>query len=161
MTIMTLDIRDGITPAMKRKLKRTRDMSSAMRKIETTVIRPLRSRAWSGSGLESQSGELKDSVTTFHGKKSAGLSVRSKAGHDLIIPKAVTHLRGAKRYAFRKKSRARVKSHHRDGAKVRSYSRRNPGSPWGRIKKRGFLPTKFSTADIARITQTLKEYIDV
>ena len=158
---MTLKQTDGISPAMLQVLKKTRNLKPAMRRVELLVLQPMRVTEWASSGLKSRSGELRDAVQTFSGKKSAGLAVHSKPGHDLIIPKAITHTRGAKKHEFRKRQRSTVKSYHRAGRKVRGYVRRNRGGPWGAVPKRPFIPTAFNAAQQLRIRKILGEYIHV
>lgn len=158
--VMTLDVRDGVSPAMLKLLKKSRNMKKAMQQIETRVIKPMAEVEWSTSGLKSRSGELKHSVVTFSGKKSAGLSVHTSPGHDLIIPKAVTHTRGAKRHEFRRKQRITVKRYSRKGRTVSGHARRNRGAPWGKIPVRRFIPTKFNAIQTARVVKILKDYIN-
>lgn len=161
MSGMSMELRDTMSPAMRRLIKKTRNMTPAMKKIETKIIKPMKSTAWAGSGLKSHSGELQDSVKTWHGKKSTGLSVHSSPGRDLIIPKAVAQLRGAKKHAYRKHQRIRVKRHSRSGRRIKGYIRTNKGAPWGKVKARKFLPTRFTTAETLRIRKILTGFINV
>lgn len=158
---VTLSISDGISPEMDMLLKKTRNLKKAMKQVEQRVFNPLRRKAWARSGLQSQSGELKNSVEAWSGKKSAGVSVHSNAGSDLVIPKGLTHMRGARRHEFKKRNRATVKSHGRAGQSVRSHQRRNTGSPWGDVKKRQFIPQRLSGSDTQKIVKILMDHINV
>lgn len=157
----TLTVNDGISPVLLRLVKKSRDMSPVMRQVKTGVILPKKLEAWQKSGLVSRTGELEDAVELWHGKKSAGVSVKSTPGHDLVIPKAVFHTSGARKHQYKKKGRVRVARHSRAGRRVRSYSRKNHGSPWGAVKARKFLPTSFSTVDKKRIEALLRRHLSV
>lgn len=161
MSIVSLDIRDGVTPAMLKLLKKTRDLTPAMREIDYRIMKPLKSKAWAASGLKSRSGELRDAVTTWHGKKSAGVSVRSSAGKDLIIPKAVLQSEGAKKHQHTKKRSYRVRAHDRAGRKVGQHTRRNAGAPWGDVKARPFIPTRLGPGETQSAIRILEGFIDV
>lgn len=159
--VVTLTADDGISADLSRRIKRARDMRPAMKEVERQVMQPLRASAWKSSGLKSRSGELKKSVVTFAGKKSAGISVHTTPGHDLVIPKAVTLSEGRRRREHRKRDRTAVKSHTRKGRRISGYVRRNVGSPWGNIKARPFIPDRFSGAETSKITAILTRYLDV
>jgi len=154
-----MTVKDGITPELERLIKKSRNLSPAMRKVEGLVMRPLRTRAWQSSGLHSVSGDLKKSVKTWHGKKSAGISVHTLPGKDLIIPKAVTMTDGAQRGSYTKKRKYRVRGHRRGAAAVKTYQRRNPGSPWGDIKSRPFIPAGMEPHDIAKAGEIISEFL--
>ncbi|SHO52853.1 hypothetical protein [Desulfopila aestuarii] len=159
--IVSIDIRDGISPELHRLLKKSRNLSPAMRKIEETVMKPLKRRAWQKSGLRADTGELRDAVETWHGKKSAGISVHTSPGKDLVIPKATLQTQGAKRGQYRGKDRYRVRQHTRGGRTIKAHTRRNTGSPWGNVKARKFIPTDLGTAGTEAAIRILEEYIDV
>lgn len=161
MSIVKVDLRDGISPELQRLLKKSRNLKPAMKKIENEVMQPLKSRAWKGSGLHSRTGELRDAVQTWHGKKSAGISIRTSPGKDLVIPKAVFHSAGAKRGQYRNKDRYKVRSYSRRGRNVRAHSRRNGGAPWGNVKARRFIPEALGAVGVKRAVKILEEYIDV
>lgn len=156
-----LTIRDGISPALLKLVKRSRNLKGAMADIERQVLAPKKAAAWQRSGLKSDSGELEDSVTLWHGKKSAGVTVKSKPGHDKVIPKATLHVQGARKGHYVKHSRIRVKSHTRSGRRVSGYTRKNIGSPWGNVPARDFLPRSFSFADKRRIETIIRRYVRV
>lgn len=146
---------------LDRLVKKSRNLTPVMRSIEDRVMVPLRLGSWSRSGLHEKSGELKRSIQTFHGKKSAGVSVHTVPGHDLIIPKAITQTRGAKKHAFRRYSRSKIRSHTRSGRRISAYTRSNQGAPWGTIKARPFIPVKLRRADRVKIIKILEEHLDV
>lgn len=135
---------DNMTPTLQRMLKKGHDFSPVMARVEREIFAPLRLTAWSGSGLSSRSGELFRAVDTWHGKSSAGVTLRSNAGKDLILPKAATHTGGAKRGSF-KANRAkgyRVKRYAtKGGRKVKEYIKRSYTVPWGNVPARPFFPT--------------------
>lgn len=158
MGIVTLDIRDGITPELERLIKKSRNLRPAMRKIELLVNRPLRSRAFKSSGIKSHTGRLRDTVETWHGRKSAGISVHAKG---LDFAKAATLARGAKRHSFRKRRKyVSIRGHNRGRSQVKAHERRNAGSPWGNIKARPFIPTRLSAGDVQRVVSIIKDHLD-
>lgn len=53
-------------------------------------------------GCTSRSGELQRAVVTFAGKVSAGVGIRTVKGRDLVLPKAVTHTFGRKKFTSRR-----------------------------------------------------------
>lgn len=160
--IVKLTLKDGITPELERLIKRSRNLSPAMRKIELRIMSPLKRKAWAKSGLKSRSGELRDSIKTWHGKKSAGISVHTLPGKDLVIPKAITHTRGAKRGSYTKKREYKVRGYRRGGVSVPEHYRRNAGTPWGNIPARPFVPDKMSGSDALRAAEIIKkELLDV
>ncbi len=159
--IISMSVNDALSPALRKTVKKTRNLSQVMRKVEQLIMKPLKSMAWQKSGLESRSGELEGAVQTWHGKKSAGVSVHTSPGRDLVIPKATMHTEGAKKGKYRRKQRYRVKTHSRRGKNVRRHERRNAGSPWGNVEARGFIPTGLSAADIQRAAKMIEDFIDV
>lgn len=161
MSVVSLTVKDGITPELERLIKKSRNMTRPMRKVELLVMRPLRARAWAKSGLKSDSGELEKSVKTWHGKKSAGVSVHTLPGKDLIIPKAVTHTEGRRRGSATRKRQYAVRGHTRRGRRVSPHMRRNAGAPWGDIKARPFIPVRLRGAEIMQITRIIKDHLDV
>lgn len=161
MSIVSITAKDGIDDEFAKLLKKTRNLKPAMHEVELLVMRPLKSKAWHGSGLASRSGELEKSVQAWHGKKSTGFGVHRKPGRNLIIPKAVTHTMGARRAQYRKKRQYRVRGYHGGGRAVSGYTRRNAGAPWGNIKARPFIPSRLSTGDIQRVIRILERYIHV
>ena len=132
-----------------------------MRKIENEVMKPLKSRAWKGSGLKARSGELRDAIQTWHGKKSAGISIRTSPGKDLVIPKAVFHSEGAKRGQYRNKDRYKVSRYSRRGKNVKAHTRRNAGAPWADVKARKFIPEQLGSNGKEAAVKILWEYIVV
>lgn len=159
--IVSLSVRDGISPELQRLLKKSRNLSPAMKKIENQVMKPLKVKAWQGSGLKSRSGELRDAVETWHGKKSSGISIRTTPGKDLVIPKAVFHTDGAKRGQYNNKDRYKVSKHSRRGRNVRKHTRRNAGAPWADVPARKFIPEELGSTGTTAAVKILEEHLDV
>lgn len=158
---ITIDVRDYMTPAMQELAKKARNLSPAMKKIDQQVMTPLKSRAWAGSGLHSQSGELEEAVQTWHGKKSAGVALHTPAGRTLVTPKAVIHTEGAKAGKFVKKARRPVRAHKRGAVRVSRYTRSNYGAPRGDIPAREFIPDSLTPFDAQLAAKIIEEFIDV
>lgn len=158
---LTLDLRDELRPELRKLAKKTRNLRPAMRKIEALVMKPLKERKWRASGLESHSGELEEAVQTWHGKKSAGVAIRKPRGRNLVLAKASRHMEGSKKHQFRKRSRTKVNKYTREGRRVRSYSRKNVGAPWGLVQARPFLPSRLSAASVRQAARIIERFIDV
>lgn len=153
------EMKETATPELQRLLKRAGDLSPGLKKVEDGVLRPLKRRAWSGSGIRSRSGELKESVVTFHGKRSAGISVHTVPGKDLIIPKAHTLTKGAKRHQFRVKKPPLVRAYRRLGRLVAPHRRFMIGTPFGDVKARPFVPKRLEPADERKAAEIIKEHM--
>lgn len=156
-------IEDGITPELVAIGKRINDLSVPMAKIKSSVLLPLKKRAWSSSGIKTVSGQLKGSVKAFSGKKSAGVGFQStglgQTDAGLAIARGTVLNRGAKKNQYRRKQRVQIRAHNRQGRNVSAHSRKNNGSPWGNIKKRQFVPTKLSGGDEQKIINIMEKYI--
>lgn len=138
-----LTIKDFLSPELQRLARRCSDFSPVMAKVESVILKPLKRSAWDSSGLLSRSGELLGAIDTWHGKTSAGITIRSKRGRDLVIPKAVTHTKGAKKGKFgrKRKSEFKVKGYTaRGGRMVAAYRKKTGVFPWGDIPARKFFP---------------------
>jgi len=140
--MISVDVNDHISPSLQRMAKNISDFRPVMARVEKEIFKPLRLAHWGRSGLRSRSGELFASVETWHGKRSAGVSLKTKAGHDLVIPKAMTQSRGAKKNAFskRRKKQWKIKSHIRRGVKISAHVKSKGPLPWGDIPARPFMP---------------------
>lgn len=158
---VTLEVKDGLTDELKLLSKKARNMSGAMSKIESRVMKPLKRKAWKESGLQSRSGELESSVKTFSGKKSAGISVHKPSGRSLVSAKAVSHTEGRRARSQRKKSSYRVRSHSRGNVRVRQHQRKNVGAPWGNVPAREFVPVKIGKSGTQVAVKIIEEYFDV
>jgi hypothetical protein len=158
MGAVSLTVEDGISPVLEKLIRKTRDLTPAMKEVELLVMRPLKYKAWRESGLTSRSGELEDSVQTWHGKKSAGISVKTLPGKDLVIPKAVTQMSGRKSGSATRKRHYRVRKYNRGAVAVGSYTRTSSGSPWGDIPARPFIPQVFSAMDVRRISSIIEDF---
>lgn len=167
MAVISLDMRDSMTPELQKLVKRARNLSPAMRQVEGQVMGHLKRKAWAGSGLKSRSGELYGAIEVWHGKKSAGVAVHKPPGRNLVLPKAVTHMEGRDKHQFRLKPRRKVsahyRKHHRSGKRhrVSEHMRRNLGGPRGDIPARRFLPDGFSVSDERKIVKILEDYFYV
>lgn len=143
-----ISLRGGLS-VMAEELARLRikDFSPVMERIEDRFIKPAAAAAWSGSGLHSRSGELHKSVVTFSGKVSAGVGIRTVKGRDLVLPKAITHTFGRKKFTNRR----------RRNRKTGKMFRR---SPWGDIPAREFTPNSLPPSVSAEVQSMIVEYIN-
>jgi hypothetical protein len=158
--MLTITLTDTATAQLDRLGGRMADLSPVMRRIEREMFAPSIGPAWAKSGLKSRSGELRKAATAWHGKVSAGVTLRTRKGRDLVLAKASTHLQGRKKQAFKKKDFIKVAGHTRMGRPVQPFSRKNPGSPWGRISKRPFFPVESQFAiQLATIKNMIATYI--
>ena len=149
---MRIRVRDGITPDLARLMRAVRNMRPAMERVRRGVLDPMIPEFWSASGLRSRSGELRRAVTTRALSKSAKILVNVKGK---VLPKAVTHLRGAQARQYRKKETYKVRS-----KKGNEFDRTNPGSPWGAIPSRRFFPrVKDVRARQSRIVEIITRFL--
>jgi phage gpG-like protein len=126
---------------------RIKDFSPVMAKIRDRYMEPAAQTAWAGSGLQSRSGELERSITAFAGKVSAGVGVRTIKGRDLVLPKAIVHSFGRKKFANKR----------RLNKKSKKYFRR---SPWGDIPARPFTPNELPASTKAAAEKMIVEFIN-
>ncbi|MGV0961862.1 MAG: hypothetical protein ACOYB1_18710 [Limnohabitans sp.] len=140
--MITFEVKDMISPHLARMAKHVSNFTPVMARVEREVLKPLRLTAWGRSGLRSRSGQLFAAVETWHGKRSAGVTLKSDRGHDLILPKAMTQAHGAKKNAFsrRRKKQWKVKSYSRIGLNIRAHVKSKGPLPWGDIPARPFVP---------------------
>lgn len=140
--MISIDIKDHLSPTIQRLSKHVTNFTAVMARVEKEIFKPLRITAWGRSGLRTRSGELFAAVSTWHGKRSAGVTLKSDRGHDLILPKAATQAHGAKKNAFsrRRKKQWKVKSHIRHGIKIKAHTKSKGPLPWGDIPARPFMP---------------------
>jgi hypothetical protein len=157
-------IKDNVTAGLLKKAKKAGDLSPVMRSFARDVLSPLKGQSWRSSGLHEKSGELRDAVQVWSGKRSAGITLRTEPGHDLIIAKATTHQSGARKDSFRnqKKLAYRVKGYTtRGGRNVKGYAKRRVVSPWGNIPKRQFFPLEGAIEkDRLILSQLLQRYFE-
>jgi len=153
-----IDIKDYATPALQRAMKKADDLSPVMAQIEANVLKPLRVSKWAASGLHSRSGALFSAVSTWHGKKSAGVSVKAKRGRadkGLVFAKTAIHTRGAKKGSFKQGFHRSKKS----SRKLTWITGKKRLSPFGDIPARPFIP---EDDDVGRhngkIAELIKEY---
>lgn len=141
-----IKIDDGITKALTRLSRKGTDFTPVMARIEQQILKPIRNEAWTSSGLNLRSGQLFDAVATWHGKSSAGITLKSRPGKDLIIAKALTHTQGAAKGSFSKRGKKQwpVKGYTRRGrsglVSVKKHQKKIGPSPWGNIPARPFFP---------------------
>jgi len=144
--MITINIDDKISPALARLARNATSMAPAMQKIESRILKPLRLSALGSSGITPRTGELFAAVDTWSGRVSAGITLRSKPGKDLIIPKASTMMKGAQKnsYGRRRKKQWTVKAYSRTTASgtftVQRHSKSKGPLPWGNIPARPFFP---------------------
>ncbi len=161
-------VADGVTPELRAALKRSKNLSVPMEKIKKRVLNPAIAPAWSRSGLKAHSGKLKRAVRAWHGRKSAGISLKRGAekGKDGSPPRLIMRgymlSHGAKKGRYVRKKKIKVREHVRRGAQVvKSHRRLNPGSPWGDVKPYPFFPAdRAILARKKRITRILVDHIE-
>jgi len=171
MVMPEIKVNDRVVlDALARLAKKASDLSPLMQRIEKEVFKPAAESSWSRSGLQSRSGALKNAITPFSGKMSAGVGLRAKGGRrdkGLVFAKAHTHTFGRKKWSSK---RAVFKAGLRMGSKgklkwsnkiMASRTWRQVKSPWGDIQARPFIP---SVSDIsgknAKIMKLIEEYIN-
>lgn len=139
----------GSFSAVGEELRRlvVKDFTPVMEQIRDKFMVPAAKTAWAASGLQSRSGELEAAITPFAGKTSAGVGVRTIKGRDLVLPKAIVHTFGRKKFANkRRRNRKTGKDFRR--------------SPWGDIPARPFTPTSMSSAVLKTAEQMVVEFIN-
>lgn len=134
-----LIVKDHITPGLHQIAKMADNFKPVAARIEREILKPLRAAEWSKSGLQSRTGALLRAITTWHGEKSAGVTLKAKGGRKdvgRIFAKAATHTSGAKKFSFKQ-------GYHRSkkgSAKKSSIIKAKRRSPWGDIPARQFFP---------------------
>ena len=136
MSRIVISANDHMSPDLARLAQALRDMKPALKRIEREILRPLAETAWMQGGVQSRTGELRQAITPWSGKRQAGVTIRRGSG--LAIPKAGLLMKGAKKHKFKKRAKYTV-FHPRTN---RPFARKNLGSPWGRVRKRAFFPTR-------------------
>lgn len=126
---------------------RVRDFTPVMEEIRDVYMAPAAKMAWEASGLHSRSGELEGAVTPFSGTVSSGVGIRTVKGRDLVLPKAITHTYGRKKFSNKR----------RINRKTGKYRRR---SPWGDIPARPFTPEELSGTAKAGAEKMIVEFIN-
>lgn len=153
----------GFDQSMKKLELSVKDFSPVTKTIEKVFLATAKRRAWSASGLKSRTGELKGAVTSFSGKVSFGVGLRTKKGEDLVLAKAATHTFGRAKWSNKQDSKR---------IKVRGYDRRRGEerhakyiyvkkrrSPFGDIPARPFMPQILPDREVRRIEEMLTDYI--
>ena len=146
---------DRMSPDLARLAQALRDMRPALKRIEREIFRPMANAARAQAPFKT--GELAWAIQPWSGKKPkarrAGLSV--KHGRGTAVPKAALLLRGAKKHKYKKQDEYDVRSR-----KGNVFSRKNLGSPWGRVRKRKFFPGKQDLMNkSSRIELIIAEYL--
>jgi hypothetical protein len=134
-----LVVKDSISPELYRLAKRADTLQPVMRRVKDEILDPMVAAAWSASGLQSRSGSLLAAITAWHGRSSAGVTLKAKGGRadvGRVFAKAATHSRGAKKFSF-KQGYYRSKKGGRKKSSILKAKRR---SPWGDIPAREFFP---------------------
>jgi hypothetical protein len=135
---------------------KARDLSPVMRDIERSIMARERLSAWSGSGLKSQTGQLKRAVKTWSGKRSAGVSLKPGSNKKLL-PIGSAMATGRKRGKQRRPRRAlKVKGYRRRGGRVKSYTRKSLSRD---IPSRPFIPDGVNAQNKSLIKKKIKEYL--
>jgi len=143
-----VSLRGGFGPVTEELARlRIKDFSPVMAQIKDRFMAPAARAAWAASGLHSRSGELEGAVTPFAGKVSAGVGVRTIKGRDLVLPKAIVHTYGRKKWANKRTI----------NRKTGKYKRR---SPWGDIQARPFTPNELPAGAKAEAEQMIVDFIN-
>ncbi len=154
--MLTVTINDTVvTNELARIAELADDLTPVMNRIRGEVFSPAIAPSWALSGLHSASGELRQAITAWSGKRSAGITLRTRKGRDLVLPKAMTHTKGRSKQAKAKKKILTIKGHSRGGRSVLGHERRNPGAPWGDIPARPFFPDDNILATAAGLIETM------
>ena len=154
-----ITVKNDATKRLRKLLRVARNLAPAMRQIERRVLMVPIAGAWQRSGLRARSHELRKAVQAWSGRRSAGLSLRSKRGRDLVLPKAYTHTFGAHKQQWHGKGafKSEYPVFRKSG---RAFMRKNPGSPWGAIPARPFFPdTGRFTAQRDRMGEIITKFI--
>ena len=158
-----INIADSMTPEIEALAVRIKNLAPAMKQVESQVMGPLKQKAWSDSGIKSETGEIKKAVETFSGKRSAGVGFKAKGlgrtDAGFAVARGSLLARGAKKNQYRRRKQYIVKAHIRRGKHIREHTRVNHGAPWGDIKARPFIPTALSSGDEKKILDILMEYV--
>lgn len=150
MSNIIITAQDHISPNLARIAQALRDMRPAMTRVKQEIFRPL--AAASQAQAPFKTGELRQAITPWSGKFSAGISIRRRG---LVIPKAALLLKGSAAHKFKKRAKYRVRSR-----KGNIFERRNVGSPWGRVRRRRFFPARNELmGQTPRIEQIIAEYL--
>lgn len=153
-----ITVKNDATKRLRKLLRVARNLAPAMRQIERRVLMVPIAGAWQRSGLRARSHELRKAVQAWSGRRSAGLSLRSKRGRDLVLPKAYTHTFGAHKQQWHGKGKNRASYKVTRGGST--FDRKNPGSPWGAIPARPFFPdTGRFTAQRDRMGEIITRFI--
>ncbi len=149
----------GVNQALDRLGRAALDFSPAMRRIEKEVIAPLIGPAWQISGLIARSGALRNAVTPWSGKRSAGVTLRAGRGSydkELVHAKAATHTFGREKWSNKQGYR---RSKYR-GRKKRYLLKKKRRSPWGDIPARPFFPKESTLLQLqGRMEEIIQEHL--
>ncbi len=160
MAIVDLKVHDSLTGELKQLLKRSRDLSPVMARVESGIMARQRRRGWMYSGLHRRTGALYRSVKTWHGKTSAGVSGEA-SGATMATPIGFALTMGREKAAGDRRGRNRkhwVRAYRRRGHRVRRHRRMMP-TPWGDIPARPYILETMSAADRARIKEWVAGYL--
>lgn len=150
MSNLVITALDHMSPNLAHLAQALHDMRPALKRIEREIFRPLAETARAQAPF--RTGELRQAITPWSGKFSAGLSIRRRG---LVIPKAALLLKGSAAHKFKKRAKYRVRSR-----KGNVFERRNTGSPWGRVRRRRFFPTRNELmGQVPRIEQIISAYL--
>lgn len=161
MAIVDLKVHDNLTGELKQLLKRSRDLSPVMARVESGIMARQRRRGWMYSGLHRRTGFLYRSTKTWHGKTSAGVSGEA-SGATMATPIGFALTMGREKAAGDRRGRNRkhwVRAYRRRGRRVRRHRRYMP-TPWGDIPARPYIEETMDPADKARIGKWVIEFLD-
>lgn len=143
-----VSLRGGFGPVAEELARlRVKDFTPVMEAIKQRFMEPMAHASWAASGLHSRTGELEGAITPFSGKVSAGVGVRTTKGRDLVLPKAIVHTYGRKKWASKRGFNRKTKQ-----AKRRS--------PWGDIPARPFIPQDMPAGYKAAAEQMIVDFIN-
>ena len=167
LVLVSVDL-SGVTRSLDLLGRAALDLGPAMRRIEKEIISPLIGPAWQRSGLIARSGALRDAVTPWSGKRSAGVTLKARRGSydkGLVHAKAAAHTLGRKKWSSKRavyKAGLRVskktgklkwsKRAHREWVEVKS--------PWGDIPARPFFPKESTLLQLqGRMEEIIQEHL--
>ena len=131
---MSVQVINTLPAALRRLLRTANNLEPAMRRIEQRCLKSTIPLSWARSGLKARTGELKRAVRSEAGKKRARIVVDTVRGRDLVLPKVSAHEYGMAKGAYSRKRKVKVTR------KGKTFTRKNPGAPWGDVPARPFLP---------------------
>ena len=151
MSDIVITANDQISPDLARLAQLLGDLAPAMAEVRARIFLPMAAQA--RAQAPAKSGNLRQSIKSWSKNNAAGLGIY-EGPDNLGRAKAALLLKGAQAHKFKKRESYQVKL----GRAI--YTRENPGSPWGRIKKRSFFPGRNAfMGESMRIELVIAEFL--